>query len=137
MTLIADFLMMAGALAAAFYCLILSRRLRRLNRLDDGLGAAIAVLSQQVGEMTRALERAETAAGASGDALAAQTERAEAAVARLEVLMAALHDLPDADPAPKPDDAPRAARKPGRKRRGDAGAFASRRHSQMESEDLG
>lgn len=95
MSLIADFLLAAGSLAAAFYCLILSQRLRRLSDLDRGVGGAIAVLSVQVDDLTRALKSAEAAAGASARTLAEERARAEAAAQQLELLIAALHDLPD------------------------------------------
>lgn len=94
MTLIVDLLMVAGALGAAFYCLMLSRRLRRLASLDDGMGAAVAILSSQVEEMTRALDRTRAAAEGSASELVERTERAEAAIARIEMLMASLNDLP-------------------------------------------
>lgn len=95
MALIADILMVAGTLGAAAYCLVLSRRLQRFTRLDDGVGGAIAVLSAQVDDMTRALREARTAADRSEAALAAQTARAERATERLSLMMASLHDLPE------------------------------------------
>lgn len=93
MELVADILMIAGAGGAAVYCMVLSRRLRRLSTLEGGMGAAIAVLSAQVDEMTRALEKAQSAAGASVGRLEEQTRQAEAAARRMELLMAAQHDL--------------------------------------------
>ena len=95
MDLISDMLLLAGALGAAAYCFVLSRRLRRLTGLEGGLGGAIAVLSAQVDELTRALARAETAAKESAGSLDARTQRAEDAVKRMELLLASLHDLPD------------------------------------------
>lgn len=56
MEMIADGLLIAGALAAALYCWILSIRLKGLKGLDDGLGAAISTLSTQVDEMRRTLK---------------------------------------------------------------------------------
>ena len=56
MTLIADILLIAGALGAAFYCFVLSRRLSRFTSLEDGVGGAIAGLSRQVAEMTEAMK---------------------------------------------------------------------------------
>lgn len=94
MALIADVLLIAGALASGFYCLILSRRLRRFNDLEKGVGGAVAVLSAQVDDMTRALERAREAAGASAESLEESTTRAEGVRERLEILLAAMHDLP-------------------------------------------
>lgn len=96
MELIADILLGAGAFGAAIYCMVLSRRLQRLTRLETGMGGAIAVLSAQVDDLTRTLGRAETAAKASSDRLEAQTRRAEEAVKRLEILLATLNDLPPA-----------------------------------------
>ena len=42
MDLIADSLLIGGAIAAAFYCWVLSVRVRSLKDLDKGLGGAIA-----------------------------------------------------------------------------------------------
>lgn len=94
MTLIADILLGAGAFGAAIYCYVLSGRLKKFTTLETGMGGAIAVLSAQVDDMTRALERARTAATGSADGLTGLTNRAEAAAARLEILVASLHDLP-------------------------------------------
>lgn len=58
MTLLIDLTIALGAFLAAAYCLLLSRRLRALTRLDGDVGAAIAVLSQQVDALTRALQTA-------------------------------------------------------------------------------
>jgi len=41
MVFIADILLAAGALSAAFYCFVLSRRLRRFTDLEKGVGGAI------------------------------------------------------------------------------------------------
>lgn len=110
MSLIADILLIAGALGAAFYCIVLSRRLSRLSNMETGMGGAISVLSAQVTDMTRTLERAQAAARTSSASLEDATARAEKAAQRLELLLASLHDLPDAPTAPKA--APKAAPKP-------------------------
>ncbi|TCP61178.1 hypothetical protein EV663_106126 [Rhodovulum bhavnagarense] len=94
MTLIADVLLLAGALGATLYCFVLARRLRRFTDLETGVGGAVAVLSAQVDEMTRALAGAQESAEGSTDSLARLTGRAEEAARRLELLVAALHDLP-------------------------------------------
>lgn len=103
MDLIADVLLGAGAIGAAVYCAVLSRRLRRLTQLEGGMGSAIAVLSAQVDELTGALAGAQSAAERSARALETQTARAEAALARMELVMAALHDLPDPARTTPPD----------------------------------
>lgn len=103
MSLIADLLLAAGAFGAAFYCYVLAGRLRRFATLETGMGGAIAVLSAQVDDMTRLLDQARSAAGGSASRLEELTLRAEAAAARLELMVASLHDLPDpADPPPEP-----------------------------------
>lgn len=112
MSLIADILLAAGALGAGFYCLVLSRRLTRFTDLERGVGGAVAVLSAQVDDMTRALERARAAAGASTQALDAASGRAEAVLQRLELTLAATHDLPPAEDLPRP---PVAAEAPARR----------------------
>jgi chromosome segregation ATPase len=100
MELIADMLMIAATIGAAIYCLVLAARLRRFTTLETGMGGAIAVLSAQVDDMTRALEKAKSVATTSEQNLQELTARAEALARRLELLMASLHDLPE--PAVKP-----------------------------------
>ncbi|WP_208348144.1 hypothetical protein [Pseudaestuariivita rosea] len=110
MSLIADILLVAGALAAAFYCMILSRRLRRFTDLEKGVGGAVAVLSAQVDDMTKTLQHAQKTAQYSAGSLTELTERAETAAKRLELLVASMHDLPEAQassaPPAKPKDEP-------------------------------
>ncbi|MDJ0627406.1 MAG: hypothetical protein QNJ44_04020 [Rhodobacter sp.] len=95
MDLISDILLIAGAAGAAFYCIVLSRRLSRFTNLDQGVGGAIAVLSAQVDDMTRALAEAQGSANGSTETLATLTERAEDVARRLELMVAAMHDLPE------------------------------------------
>lgn len=102
MQLIADFLLAAGAFGAALYCYILAGRLKKFATLETGMGGAIAVLSAQVDDMTRALTKAQGTASQSAAGLEALTARAEAVSARLELLVAALHDLPEPQASPPP-----------------------------------
>lgn len=95
MNLISDILMSSGAFAAAIYCYVLSARLKKFTTLENGMGGAIAVLSAQVDDMTKALDRARTAATGSASTLETMTARAESAAARMELLLASMHDLPD------------------------------------------
>lgn len=92
MELIADGLLILAALVASLYCIVLSRRLRRLNQLDAGLGGAIAALSGQVDEMRGALNEAKMVTERSKRELDDRTKRAEAAAGRLELLLAAVQD---------------------------------------------
>jgi hypothetical protein len=98
MQLIADMLMIAATVGASVYCLVLAARLRRFTALETGMGGAIAVLSAQVDDMTRALEKARSVATQSERNLEDLTTRADVLARRLELLMASLHDLPDPEP---------------------------------------
>jgi len=100
MELIADILLIAGALGAGLYCVVLSRRLNRFMNLEDGMGGAIAILSSQVDDMTAALESARTASASSASSLEGLTGRAEGVAQRLELLVASMHDLPVDDQKP-------------------------------------
>lgn len=99
MATISDILLMAGAFGAGFYCYILSRRLRRFTDLERGVGGAVAVLSSQVDDLARALNKAQGSANGSVAKLNDVNNRAEDAAKRLELLVASLHDLPE--PAPQ------------------------------------
>jgi methyl-accepting chemotaxis protein len=105
MEMIADILLVAGALGAGFYCFVLARRLSRFNDLENGVGGAVAVLSAQVDDLTRTLERAQNAATQSSGSLDQLTDRAEAVAKRLELLVASMHDLPEAAVPPTADTA--------------------------------
>jgi hypothetical protein len=94
MELIADILMTSGAFGAGIYCYVLASRLKKFTTLETGMGGAIAVLSAQVDDMTRALEAARSSATGSVSSLSALADRAEGAARRLELLMATMHDLP-------------------------------------------
>ncbi len=116
-TLVSDILLGAGAFGAAVYCWVLSQRLKQFNNLENGVGGAVALLSAQVDDMTKTLDLARKAASHSSETLTALTERAETASRKLELMLAALNDLPDAPPAatkpaPKPPETPRAAPEP-------------------------
>ncbi len=113
MELIADILLVAGALGAGLYCFVLSRRLKRFTDLEKGVGGAVAVLSSQVDELKKSLDSARNASDHSGDLLKDLTHRAESVAQRLELMMASMHDIVPADdsvPAspksPDTDDGP-------------------------------
>ncbi|MCC5965461.1 MAG: hypothetical protein JJU24_04930 [Natronohydrobacter sp.] len=89
MVLVIDMAIGLAALLAAVYCMVLSRRLRALTRLDGDVGKAIAVLSQQVDALTQALHQAEKTNAQASSALDAQIDRADATARRLELMMAA------------------------------------------------
>ncbi|MGH1576526.1 DUF6468 domain-containing protein [Planktotalea sp.] len=95
MTLIADILMMAGALAAGFYCFVLSRRLSAFKDSESSIGQAVASLSAQVSELEDSVEEAKKVASASADSLRNLTKNAENVAQRLELMVASMHDLPE------------------------------------------
>jgi hypothetical protein len=102
MQLIADILLASGAFGAAIYCYILAQRLKKLQTLETGMGGAIAVLSAQVDDMTRALETARGAADRQVKSLETLTQRGEDVAGRLELLLASMHDLPEEQKSPPP-----------------------------------
>lgn len=107
MDLISDIFLLAGTLGAALYCVILSRRLKKFNDLEKGVGGAVAVMSAQVDDMTTTLQNAQQAAVNSTASLHSLTERAETAAKQLEILVASLHDLPVNGEAPQAEIAPK------------------------------
>lgn len=108
--MVADILLVAGAIGAGFYCYVLARRLSRFNDLENGVGGAVAVLSAQVDDLTKTLQAAQHTASASTMSLDGLTDRAESVAKRLELLVASMHDLPDetrgSEPAPAKTESP-------------------------------
>ena len=103
MNLISDMLLAAGAFGAAIYCYVLAARLKKFTALESGMGGAIAVLSAQVDDMTKALDKARAVATGSAASLEGLTTRAEAAASRIELLLASMHDLPEPSSPARPD----------------------------------
>lgn len=102
MSLIADITLFLSALGAAFYCRMLSVRLKRLGQTDQGLGGAISALSFQVDEMKSVLESVSASADQRALTLGKLNARADATCRRLELLMATMHECEDGDqPAPQ------------------------------------
>ncbi|WP_171123030.1 MULTISPECIES: DUF6468 domain-containing protein [unclassified Ruegeria] len=101
MELIADMLLVAGALGAGLYCFVLSRRLRRFTDLEKGVGGAVAVLSTQADELKKSLDAARAATDKSGDDLKDLTQRAETVAQQLELMMASMHDVITEEPKPE------------------------------------
>ncbi|MGX9355920.1 hypothetical protein ACS3SW_12420 [Roseobacteraceae bacterium S113] len=95
MDLIADILLVSGALGAGFYCFILSRRLSRFNDLENGMGGAVAVLSGQVDDLQKAVAKSMTSATTEAERIQQLTQRAEDAAKNLELLLASMHDVPE------------------------------------------
>lgn len=94
MEMIADIMLITGAVAAGLYCFVLARRLSRFNDLENGVGGAVAVLSAQVDDLTKALVVAQKTASGSTATLDELTKRADEVARRLELYVASMHDLP-------------------------------------------
>ena len=62
--------LVVASVGLALFCLILSRRLRRLNDLETGLGGAIAVMTAEVDRLEVAMRAARDDATKAGEALA-------------------------------------------------------------------
>ncbi len=92
MDLLANGLLLAATIAAAFYCYVLAQRVKGLTDLDTGLGGAITALSRQVDEMKASVDAARQISGKSARELSEMTARAEIAAGRLELLLATLHE---------------------------------------------
>ena len=115
MDILADILLLVGALGLAAHCLVLSRRLRALARSDEGLGATIETLSQRVDALTRTAARATEEAEAAAARLATLTREAERREGELSFLLAGLGeegDEADAPDTPPPGAVPRFERPP-------------------------
>lgn len=76
LTLIFPLISMALSLPLAICCLLLSRRLRRLNDLETGLGGAIAVMTAEISRLDQAIRRARAEAEEAGAELARAIEAA-------------------------------------------------------------
>ncbi|MEM8787756.1 MAG: hypothetical protein AAGE76_05810 [Pseudomonadota bacterium] len=111
MELIADGLLIAGALTAALYCWVLARRLRALRNMDKGLGGAIAGLSERVEQTKASLADTKASTRDISKELSELTARAEIAAGRLELLLSTLHDSPKSD-TPVPRAEPEAPAEP-------------------------
>lgn len=72
-----DLLLIALCAASAFYCWMLSQRLKRLNDLKSGVGASIVTL-------TEAIERTHAAAGTARKELCESIEEMKALVAEAD-----------------------------------------------------
>jgi len=97
MSLISDLFLIAGALAAGFYCFVLSRRLSAFSDAENGVGQVVASLSKQVDDLNNSIKIARVEAGASSDALNVLTTRAEGVAQRLELMVASMHDIPTSE----------------------------------------
>lgn len=95
----------AGSAILMLFCIILARRLRRLNDLEQGLGGAIAVMAAEVDRLDRSIRLARQEALTASETLAAQVRIAQAERARWELHLQMRDALP---PEPQPARGPSA-----------------------------
>ncbi|WP_294930115.1 hypothetical protein [uncultured Paracoccus sp.] len=75
--LIPQFLLLAFSAALAVFCFTLSRRLKRLNNLESGLGGAIAVMSSEVDRLERTIRAAQADVVQAKAELSKEVQRAK------------------------------------------------------------
>ena len=83
--LILDASVIAGSLILMLFCVILARRLRRLNDLEQGLGGAIAVMAAEIDRLDQSIRLARQEATIAGEALAGEVQKAQAERARWDL----------------------------------------------------
>ncbi len=69
--------LLSFSLGLAFFCIVLARRLRKLNDLETGLGGAIAVMTSEISRLERSILAAKTEATLATQGLAGEIERAK------------------------------------------------------------
>ncbi len=74
---ILEICIMIGALGLALFCIVLARRLKRLNDLESGLGGAIAVMSAEIDRLEQSIHMAKAEATSASKALAQQIKLAQ------------------------------------------------------------
>lgn len=89
MELIADGLLFIATMVAALYCLVLSRRLRRLTNMDAGVGEAITAMSTRVDEMNNALTSSQKSTQKAVADLDTRLAAAKAVLTKLEAATSA------------------------------------------------
>ncbi|WP_157994832.1 hypothetical protein [Paracoccus tegillarcae] len=67
-----------GSVTLMVFCVVLARRLRRLNDLEDGLGGAIAVMAAEIDRLEKSIHSARREATTASEALANQLQQAKA-----------------------------------------------------------
>ena len=101
MSLLADGLLILATTVAAAYCVILSRRLAKLNGLDQGVGKAIVALSDRVDTLSATLADAKQALHMLHAAHAGTVDTPTGRVVVIEKLRRTPRDYPRRDGEPK------------------------------------
>lgn|SRR5690606_5743861 len=73
---ILQIMLLAASCGLGMFCILLARRLHRLNNLESGIGGAIAVMSAEVDRLDRAIRKARAEASVASEALAEEIAQA-------------------------------------------------------------
>lgn len=68
--------LIVASVALGMFCMLLARRLRKLNDLESGLGGAIAVMAVEVDRLEKAIKAARDEASSASEALAVEVASA-------------------------------------------------------------
>ncbi|MDB6178746.1 hypothetical protein PAF17_14710 [Paracoccus sp. Z330] len=74
--MILQIILVVASIGLACFCMVLTRRLRRLNDLETGLGGAIAVMAAEVDRLEQAIRSARSEATEASEGLAQEIARA-------------------------------------------------------------
>jgi|GEM_PF-4372042 len=97
-SILGDGILLFVSLVACIYCILLSRRVRRLASADQGLGKGIADMTQAVEKLNASLEQTRLAARNESDTLERQLAEARTLSGRAgELLDEGEHQLEDLD----------------------------------------
>lgn len=77
LALILQAALVAAGLTLSGFCFLLSRRLKRLNDLETGLGGAIAVMAAEIARIEAALAAAKAGATTATNGLTLEIEKAK------------------------------------------------------------
>lgn len=83
-----DVILILISASACFYCAMLSRRLKRLNRLDVGVGASIVSLTDAIGKTHDAAREAQSSTQQTVETLRFLLEKSESMAPVLEASLA-------------------------------------------------
>ncbi len=87
MSLIADGVLIIACLTTAIYCFVLSRRLRSLSGLDEGIGLQIKQMNTALEEMRAAIKTTRASAKTASDRLSREVAEARLTAQRLNQLL--------------------------------------------------
>ncbi len=87
MSLIADGVLIIACLTTAIYCFVLSRRLRSLSGLDEGIGLQIKQMNVALEEVRAAIKTTRASAKTASDRLSREVAEARLTAQRLNQLL--------------------------------------------------